>query len=345
MQKEKIINSFVIILLLTIFSFVFWSEYYDFQKENLENYKQEQDFQEKTKNFEIKNIKELKNIDIIATPNKALLEEIVDIIDNTEKYVYVEVYMLTESRIKDAILRAKNRWIEVKIILEKDPYLAYNINNKTFNEFEKKGVSIVWSNKENYYLNHSKIILIDWLSIISTGNLTYSSFTQNRDIYVFSKDKELHKSLLEIFELDFEWVKNWILYENLVLSPQNSRDKIEKLFNEAKKSINMYIPYLDDDKMVDLLFDIKTKKNLTINIIVDKDNINDENVKKLQWVWVSILSLPKYTMHSKAILIDNDYLFIWSVNFSEYSLDKNREIGILLKESQVIEKWKEIFQN
>jgi hypothetical protein len=33
------------------------------------------------------------------------------------------------------------------------------------------------------------------------------------------------------------------------------------------------------------------------------------------------------------------------VNFSEYSLDKNREIGILLKESQVIEKWKEIFQN
>ncbi|MDR1988533.1 MAG: hypothetical protein LBQ24_07640 [Candidatus Peribacteria bacterium] len=68
----------------------------------------------------------------------------------------------------------------------------------------------------------------------------------------------------------------------MVLSPQNSRDKIEKLFNEAKKSINMYIPYLDDDKMVDLLFDIKTKKNLTINIIVDKDNINDENVKKLQ---------------------------------------------------------------
>jgi phosphatidylserine/phosphatidylglycerophosphate/cardiolipin synthase-like enzyme len=84
---------------------------------------------------------------------------------------------------------------------------------------------------------------------------------------------------------------------------------------------------------------------LTINIIVDKKNINSENVKKLQGVWINILPLAKRTMHSKAILIDFNYLFIWSVNFSEYSLDKNREIGILIKEEEIIEKWKEIFKN
>jgi phosphatidylserine/phosphatidylglycerophosphate/cardiolipin synthase-like enzyme len=47
-------------------------------------------------------------------------------------------------------------------------------------------------------------MLIDGLSIISTGNLTYSSFTQNRDIYVFTLDKEIHKNLLEVFDLDFK---------------------------------------------------------------------------------------------------------------------------------------------
>ncbi|MDR1944910.1 MAG: phospholipase D-like domain-containing protein [Candidatus Peribacteria bacterium] len=49
-------------------------------------------------------------------------------------------------------------------------------------------------------------------------------------------------------------------------------------------------------------------------------------------------------MHSKAILVDNKYLFIGSVNFSEYSLDKNREIGILTKEEKVISKFNEIFK-
>ncbi|MDR3150365.1 MAG: phospholipase D-like domain-containing protein [Candidatus Peribacteria bacterium] len=61
----------------------------------------------------------------------------------------------------------------------------------------------MWSNQKNYTLNHSKIILVDGLSIISTGNLTYSSFTQNRDIYVFTKDQNIHKSLLEVFKLDY----------------------------------------------------------------------------------------------------------------------------------------------
>jgi cardiolipin synthase len=31
-------------------------------------------------------------------------------------------------------------------------------------------------------------------------------------------------------------------------------------------------------------------------------------------------------MHSKAILVDEKYLFIGSVNFSEASFDKNREV-------------------
>jgi deoxyhypusine synthase len=68
----------------------------------------------------------------------------------------------------------------------------------------------------------------------------------------------------------------------LVLSPQNSRDKIEKLLKEAKKSINIYIPYLDDDKMTALLAKLKKEKNLQINIIVDKDNTNDKNAKILK---------------------------------------------------------------
>ncbi|NCO31543.1 hypothetical protein GW891_01700 [bacterium] len=45
--------------------------------------------------------------------------------------------------------------------MEKDPYLAYSINNKTYNEFQKNGIDVVWSNTKNYFLNHTKLILID----------------------------------------------------------------------------------------------------------------------------------------------------------------------------------------
>ncbi|MDR2640381.1 MAG: phospholipase D-like domain-containing protein [Candidatus Peribacteria bacterium] len=168
MNKEKIVTFMIISSFLTIFSLFYSQEYIDFQNEKIEIINEEKNFQEENNNFKISDIKEITNIDIITTPNKALLEEIVEIIDNAEKYVYVEVYMLTENRIKEAILRAKKRNVDIKIILEKDPYLAYNINNKAFDEFSKKQIDVVWSNKSNYELNHSKIILTDGLSIIST---------------------------------------------------------------------------------------------------------------------------------------------------------------------------------
>jgi len=39
----------------------------------------------------------------------------------------------------------------------------------------------------------------------------------------------------------------------LVISPNYSRDKIEKLINSAKKEIKIYIPYLKDENILNIL--------------------------------------------------------------------------------------------
>jgi len=48
-------------------------------------------------------------------------------------------------------------------------------------------------------------------------------------------------------------------------------------------------------------------------------------------------------MHAKAILIDKEYLFIWSINFSYYSIDRNREVWILIKNSKIINNFLKIY--
>jgi phosphatidylserine/phosphatidylglycerophosphate/cardiolipin synthase-like enzyme len=48
-------------------------------------------------------------------------------------------------------------------------------------------------------------------------------------------------------------------------------------------------------------------------------------------------------MHAKAILIDEKYLFIWSINFSSYSINKNREVWIIIKNSKIINKFLKIY--
>jgi phosphatidylserine/phosphatidylglycerophosphate/cardiolipin synthase-like enzyme len=60
-----------------------------------------------------------------------------------------------------------------------------------------------WSNPDHYSLNHTKMIIIDNEIILSTGNLTYSTFAFNRDFFLFINDNDILEKLLSIFEYDF----------------------------------------------------------------------------------------------------------------------------------------------
>ncbi|MDF1682886.1 MAG: phospholipase D-like domain-containing protein [Patescibacteria group bacterium] len=123
--------------------------------------------------------------------------------ENSKEKVYIEVYMFTEKRIKSAVKKAFQNGVEVKILLEKDPYMAYSINDNFYNEFVKESINVKWSDTKDYALNHSKFMIIDDLAIISTGNLTYSTFTKNRDFFVITKDKKIVSDLIKLFNYDY----------------------------------------------------------------------------------------------------------------------------------------------
>jgi len=333
---QKYITYLIIIFFIIIFSIYNFDEYKTFHQNKIELEQRNINLNKKLESFELKYIKKLNDVQFYYTPNKKLLTKIVSLIDQSKNEIYLETYMLTEKRIQQSLIKAYKRWINIKIILEKAPYKAYNINNKAYDKLKKEWINIVWSDKSDYSFNHSKVLLIDSLSIISTGNYSYSTFTKNRDFFIITSDKNIYLKLKENFNNDFKWDKKNIYDDNLIFSPNSSRIKIEKMFNSAKQNIKMYFQYMKDDNLVNLFIKLKKEKNIDISIIIPKTASDDKNTIKLEKAWINIKILDKYKMHAKAILIDNTYLFIWSINFSNYSIDKNREVWILLKNSKII---------
>lgn len=342
-MKNKIIWT-IFFVLFSIYGAIFMSDEYI---SNIKNIKSETKnhlyIQEEVEKFDINDLKTIEKTDIFYTPYKNLLDEIVDSINEAKETVYISSYIFTEKRIKNASINAHKRWLDVKIIMEKNPYMAYNINNSFYDEFQKKWIQTVWSNTNNYWLNHAKFLLIDNLSIISTWNISYSTFTKNRDFFVITKDESINKKLYELFLIDFEWKKEDIYHPNLVLSPNYSRTKIFELINNSKKEIKIYIQYFNDISIVNELIKIKKEKDINITAIIAETSINDKNTKKLIDSWIKIKALEKNKMHSKAILVDSDILFIGSVNFSKQSFDENRELWILLKDKNIISKFNNQF--
>jgi hypothetical protein len=52
--------------------------------------------------------------------------------------------------------------------MEKNVYMANNINKKTYDEFIKNKIDVIWSDSNNYALNHSKFFIIDDELLLST---------------------------------------------------------------------------------------------------------------------------------------------------------------------------------
>lgn len=343
-MKNKIITAIFSLVFIIVFSIFNIEEYKNFHLEKTSLEDANNINNQKLKEFSLSDIKYLEDVEFYNTPNKNLLEKIANSIKEAKEEIYLETYMLTENRTKEALIKAHKNWVKIKVILEKDPYMSYNINNKAYTELQKAWIDVVWSDKKNYTFNHTKVLIIDDLSIISTWNYSYSTFTQNRDLFIFTFDKNIKEKLKQNFLNDYNYIKINIFDENLVFSPNYSRVIFEKMFNEAENNIKMYFQYLYDDDLIKKLIEIKKEKKIDIEIVIAKTASDDKEIKYLKENDIKITALEKNKMHSKAILIDEKYLFIWSINFSTNSLNNNREVWILLKNEEIIKDFLYLFK-
>jgi cardiolipin synthase len=330
-----------------IFGYFFGDEYWEYR----EQWKTKKQYQNNVaiqiSDFNLDELDSFGNdIELYHTPYLGLLDILVDEIESAQDKIYVEVYIFTETNLRDALIRAHKRWVEVKILLENNPYKAPYLNDKHYNAFLDAGVDVIWSDPLNYSLNHSKLLLIDDSAYISTGNFSYSLFRYNRDFLVKFTRVDFVERLEQLFLQDFEHKNIWVYHENLVLSPEYSRKKLTSLLQNAQENIDFYFPYIADDEFQEVLFNI-AESWVQIRWVVE-EKFYKENVSLITEFTkqnIELHPLESDKLHAKAILVDEQYLYIGSVNFSSYSFDENREIGVIISDPQIILKFKAIFES
>lgn len=344
-MNKKFLTSLCVVLFISIFSWLYGHDFFEYftQSSNYQrDFKQDQQDLEQ---FSLQDIPYISDLDLYITPSLELESQLLTWIDASQEHVMLEVYLFTKKSVQQALIRAHNRWVQVQVILEKNPYKAYNMNNKHFQFLQDSGIDIVWSNPKNYSLNHAKFFIIDDRVIVSTGNMTHSLFTKNRDLIVVSQDTEIQEQLVQLFQADFNGQPISIAHPNLVISPDNSRHKLKTLIEQADTSLKMYFQYLQDESMQDVLIS-RAQEGLDIELIVSKNTYFDQaqQMQMLESQEIKISYTTADIMHAKAILVDEQYLFIGSVNFSSYSFDNNREIGLVFKNDEVVEDFLDIFE-
>ena len=325
MQKIK--------LIFIIFFFFLSSctnEYIAFHSQKWDYLESKTSLSQEVEKYDISKVEE-RNVEIFSLPNKWWIDKVVNFIDNAKKRIYLEVYILTEKRIIEALVKAKNRWIDMKIILEKNVFWSPTINKKSFQELEKVWINVKYSSENNYTFTHSKFYIIDDFFLVSTGNMSHSTFTVNKEFFVKSSNISDLKLLEQLFSDDFSNKKSIICSYNLISSPNCSREMIGNLLKSAKKEIYIYNQEISDEEILSILKE-KKKKWLDIKLIIwDKNKVkrNTQVFLDLKNLGIEIISPKKPYIHAKLVLIDWSYIYVWSINFTANSFDNNREVWVI----------------
>ncbi len=277
-------------------------------------------------------------LSLLSTPDQKTLDAIIKKIENAKTRIWIESYMLTEKRIIEVLIKAKTRGIDVRVILEKNVYGATTINKKTFTTLQKNGITVTWADPKQFVFTHAKWMIIDNEFVIGTANFTHSAFVTNREFLLSGTEKTTSETLEKIFLADEKYEPISISHSDLVIAPLDARNKLETLIKQAKKTIHIYAEVFGDPSIEQLLKKRAADWIKIFIVITDPKKIsqNSKIIEEFQQNHISIFAPKKPVMHAKVLIIDTKIAYIGSINFTTNSIERNREIWILTKNSAII---------
>jgi len=218
------------------------------------------------------------------------------------------------------------------------------------------------ANVERVVLNESNVYQIaDSLNISGTKrNIIYRAFE--------SLDKETKKNLLDAWKVYAKNNKKSELepiicltgldtegYESKILP---TYQKFIDLISQANYQITIIGYHFTDghDELIQRIDDRIKKDSIELKILTDhvKGKLLDKNHKYLRrWLSDTTIRFKLYSyehpnekelMHIKCMLIDDEYVYIGSSNFSYRGILKNIELGIIIKNNHLTNSIENIFE-
>ena len=273
-------------------------------------------------------------------------EPILSAIDLAQQQIDVEVYLLSDKEIIQHLIDAHNRGVVVNVMLEQHPFGGGNVNTKTEKELKDAGVNVEWTSSD-FALTHEKTIVIDKsVAFILNQNLTVSSFTKNREFDIITENPDDVLEIETIFVSDWKRESYVSSNPNLVVSPINARSVLTSLLNSAGQTIDIEMEVIEDRDIIQILKE-KAKADVIRIIIPDFSEVaaNKEEAVVLEQNGVDVKTMGSPYVHAKLVIIDDQKAYVGSVNFTTQSLDRNRELGIIIEQQNIIQTLTNDFAN
>lgn len=278
---------------------------------------------------------------------------IVEAIRSARLSVFMEIYLLTNKNVINALEEDANNGVDVRVMLEQHPYGGGVLSpQETLDRLQAAGVKARFSNPA-FTLTHEKGLIIDGdVAYIMTSNMTNAAlgtgkYTKNREYDIIDTHPQDVQAIDAIFQAD--WQRNTAIFSNpnLVVSPLNSRSAFNTLISRARHTLLVTAEEMQDSGIEQDLI-AASQRGVTIQVILPtpaggSGDSNSNGITTIKQEGVTVREDPRLYMHAKILVVDGQMAFVGSENISSQSLDRNRELGIIIDDSSVINTLEQTF--
>ena len=267
---------------------------------------------------------------------------IVQVIASARREISLNVYYLSSRPILNALRDAHARGVAVRVILDKHPYgMKSWMIQKEVRAVQATGAALQWAPPRfeaapgRYVFDHAKYVCDTHECEIGTSNFDWSAFRKNREYLYVTQNPSVVQSANAVFNADWNNQKApAFAHRVLVLSPGTSASQLLEVIDQPGP-IDVESEELGPFAVI---LDALAAKGRDLRLILPA-NINYVDQRDVAFLQqhgcqVRLMPVKPIYQHSKMI-VGGSLAFIGSENFTQASLEDNREMGLLLNRSSI----------
>jgi len=272
-------------------------------------------------------------IEIFATP-EASEAPYVDALAGAQTSIDLSIYLMGYGGILDQLQAKAHAGVTVRVIL--DQYKK-STNQKYYDLLVAAGAQVKWSDPAFDYF-HNKFFVVDGkVAVMSTGNFSKSfSIDLERNFAAVDRDPADIADLSAVFAADWAGTQLAMPCTRLIISPINARQRILDVIDGAQHALLIESMQFADTGVREAV-KRRIEAGVEVRALLADASWIDANAAAATYLGglgVTVKYIPH--LHTKVLVADGKVAYVGSENFSYTSLEKNREVGVVMVEASSI---------
>jgi hypothetical protein len=265
---------------------------------------------------------------------------IYNFVNSATSSVNVTIYELKDTTLENDLVAREKAGVNVRVILDQ---AQKSYNTAAYNVLTAGGVGVTYSSTAFTYTHQKTITVNNDESYISTGNFDTTYYATSRDYGVFDTDANDVAAIVAVFNADY--AKTSITPsdgDDLVWSPTDSQSHLLALINGAQHSLDIEQEEFSDTALVNAIVAAENR-GVTVRVVIEDPSSYTSELNEVTAAGGKVTGYSSSTgfyIHAKTVIADygtsTAKAFAGSENFSDNSLNDNRELGLITTDSGVV---------